>query len=135
QNGQQQEADRLLKDMGSGYLPYQLLNLDLKNTVKDSIVSLRKEVSERRNAALEEDMRNHDFLNSVKEAMDDKQAEVEGLGHRIRAAEEEFEKTREITTAQKMTLDTQIERMEKELSKLRAVLTESVQMMEQREIK
>ena len=33
-----------------------------------------------------------------------------------------------------MTLDAQIERMEKELSKLRAGLTESVQMMEQREI-
>jgi len=134
ENGQCQEADPLLKDTNSGYLPYHLFNLDLKNTVKDSIVSLRKEVSERRNAALEEDMRNHDFLDNVKEAMDDKQAEVEGLGHRIRAAEEEFEKTRDITTAQKMTLDAQIERMEKELSKLRAGLTESVQMMEQREI-
>lgn len=134
QNGQQQEVDRLLKDMSSGYLPYQLLNLDLKNTVKNSVVSLRKEVSERRNAALEEDMRNHDFLSNVKEAMDDKQAEVEGLGHRIRAAEEEFEKTKETTTAQKMTSDAQIERTEKELSKLRAGLTESVQMMEQREI-
>jgi kinetochore protein NDC80 len=33
-----------------------------------------------------------------------------------------------------MTLDAQIERMEKELSKLRSGLTESVQMMEQREI-
>jgi kinetochore protein NDC80 len=33
-----------------------------------------------------------------------------------------------------MTSDAQIERMEKELSKLRAGMTESVQMMEQREI-
>jgi len=131
---QQVESDRLLKDTSSGYLPHQLLSLDLKTAIKNSIVGLRKEVSERRNTALEEDMRNHDFLDSVKEAMDDKQAEVEGLGHRIRAAEEEFEKTREITAAQKMTLDAQIERMEKELSKLRAGLTESVQMMEQREI-
>jgi kinetochore protein NDC80 len=129
-----QEPDCLLKDQGSGYLPHHLLNLDLKGTVKNNIVSLRKEVSERRNAALEEDMRNHDFLDSVKEAMDDKQAEVEGLGHRIRAAEEEFEKTKEMTATQKMTLDSQIERMEKELGKLRTGLAESVQTMEQREI-
>lgn len=128
------ESDRLLKDPNSGYLPHHLLSLDLKTSIKNAIISLRKEVSERRNAALEEDMRNHDFLDSVKEAMDDKQAEVEGLGHRIRAAEEEFEKTREITAAQKMTLDAQVERMEKELAKLRAGLTESVQLMEQREI-
>lgn len=130
----QTEADRLLRNSSSGYLPHQLLNLDLKGTVKNNISALRKEVSERRTAALEEDMRNHDFLDNVREAMDDKQAEVEGLGHRIRAAEEEFDKTKEVTTAQKMSLDTQIERMEKELSKLRAGMTESVQMMEQREI-
>jgi len=135
QNGSQQsEPDRLLKDPSSGYLPHQLLSLDLKTAIKNSIVGLRKEVSERRTAALEEDMRNHDFLDSVKEAMDDKRAEVDGLGHRIRAAEEEFEKTREIAAAQRMTLDAQVERMEKELAKLRAGLTESVQMMEQKEI-
>ncbi|KAF2425297.1 hypothetical protein EJ08DRAFT_736760 [Tothia fuscella] len=133
-SGSQEPDLRLLKDATTGYLPYQLLNLDLKGTVKTNIAALRKAVSERRNKALEEDMRNHEMLDSVKEAMDEKRAEVDGLGHRIRAAEEEFDKTREITTAQKMTLDAQIERMEKELSKLRSGLTESVQMMEQREI-
>lgn len=40
----------------------------------------------------------------------------------------------QITTAQKLTSDAQIERMEKELAKMRAGLTESVQLMEQREM-
>jgi kinetochore protein NDC80 len=92
-----QEPDlRLLRDATTGYLPHQLLNLDLKGTVKNNIVSLRKAVSERRNKALEEDMKNHEMLDGVKEAMDEKRAEVEGLEHRIRAAEEEFERTREV---------------------------------------
>lgn len=147
------ESDRLLADAGNGYQPHHLLNLDLKGAVKNNILVLRKEISERRNAALEADMNNHDLLDKIKEAIDDKQAEVEGLGHKVRAAEEEFEKTREvnqdldwrlavrvtnfglqITTAQKMASDAQIERMEKELAKMRAGLTESVQLMEQREM-
>jgi kinetochore protein NDC80 len=125
---------RLLKDPTTGYAPHQLLSLDLKGTVRGAVASLRREISERRNRALEEDMKNHSLLDKVMEAMDDKQAEVEGLGHRIRAAEEEYEKTKETTQTQKMNLDAQIERMEKELAKLRQGLTDSVQLMEQREI-
>jgi kinetochore protein NDC80 len=132
---QSQEPElRLLKDSATGYQAHQLLNLDLKGTVKSNVMSLRKEVSERRNRALEEAMKDHSLLDKVMEAVDDKQAEVEGLSHRIRAAEEEYEKTKEMTTTQKMNLDAQIERMEKELAKLRQGLTESVQLMEQREI-
>lgn len=127
-------SDRLLADASSGYQPQHLLNLDLKGSIKNSILTLRKEISERRNAALEQDMNNHDLLDKIKEAMDDKKAEVEGLEHRVRAAEEEFEKTREITNREKMASDAQIEKMEKELSKMRASLSESVQLMEQREI-
>ena len=52
----------------------------------------------------------------------------------MRTAEEEFEKTKEVTSTQKIASDTQIERMEKELAKMRAGLTESVQLMEQREM-
>ncbi|KAF2500393.1 HEC/Ndc80p family protein-like protein [Lophium mytilinum] len=130
----QDSSDRLLADSGNGYQPHQLLNLDLRGTVKTNILSLRKEISERRNAALEMDMNNHDLLDKIKEAMDDKQSEVEGLGHKVRAAEEEFEKTREITNAQKMASDAQIEKMEKELAKMRAGLSDSVQVMEQREM-
>jgi kinetochore protein NDC80 len=130
----QDSSDRLLHDSGTGYSPHHLLNLDLRGTVKTNILTLRKEIAERRNAALEADMNNHDLLDKIKEAMDDKQAEVEALGHRVAQAEEELEKLREITNTQKSQSDAQIERMEKELGRMRSGLGESVQLMVQREM-
>ncbi|KAK3712946.1 kinetochore-associated Ndc80 complex subunit ndc80 [Vermiconidia calcicola] len=130
---QMMESDRLLADANNGYQPYHLLQSDLK-AAKKALQDLRKAISERRNAALEDDMAKMDMLDKTKEALDDKYAEMDALGHRMRAAQEEFEKTKEITNAQKMASDAQIERMEKELGRMRAGLTESVQLMEQREM-
>ncbi|KAF2444845.1 hypothetical protein P171DRAFT_284962 [Karstenula rhodostoma CBS 690.94] len=127
-------SDRLLADSGTGYSPHHLLNLDVRGTIKSNILGLRKEIAERRNAALEADMSNHDMLDKVKEAIDDKQAEVEALGHRVAQAEEELEKLREITSTQKTASDAQIEKMEKELGRMRSGLGESVQLMVQREM-
>lgn len=127
-------SDRLLADSGTGYSPHHLLNLDVKGAVRANILALRKEIAERRNAALEADMSNHDMLDKVKEAIDDKQAEVEALGHRVAQAEEELEKLREITSTQKTASDAQIEKMEKELGRMRSGLGESVQLMVQREM-
>jgi kinetochore protein NDC80 len=132
---QNQEPElRLLKDSSTGYLPHQLLSLDLKGAVRTNILSLRRDISDRRNHELEEDLKNRSLLDKVNEAMDDKQAEVEALQHRIRAAEEEHEKTKETLQTQKMGVDAQIERMEKELAKMRSSVAESVQIMEQKEI-
>ncbi|TIA29360.1 HEC/Ndc80p family protein-like protein [Aureobasidium pullulans] len=131
---QPQDADRLLAETGTGYQPHHLLNLDVRGSLKSNMINLRKEISERRNNALEADMNNHDLLDKIKEAIEDKRAEAETLEHRIRAAEDEFEKTKEITNSQKMASDAQIEKMEKELARMRAGLTESVQLMEQREM-
>ena len=130
---QKLEGDRLLADPTSGYQPYHLLEADLK-VAKKELQDLRKEISERRNGSLEDHMSKMDMLDKTKEALDDKYAEMDALGHRMRAAQEEFEKTKEITNAQNMASDTQIEKMEKELAKMRAGLTESVQLMEQREM-
>ena len=132
-NQQMLEADRLLADTNNGYQPHHLLQHDLK-AAKKALQDLRKEISERRNAALEDDMAKMDMLDKTKEALDDKYAEMDALGHRMRAAQEEFDKTKEITNAQNMASDAQIEKMEKELAKMRAGLTESVQLMEQREM-
>ena len=130
---QMRESDPLLSDTQNGYQPYHLLQKDLKEA-KRELQDLRKEISERRNAALEEDMAKMDMLDKTKEALDDKANELDTLGHRMRAAQEEFEKTKEITSAQNMASDAQIEKMEKELAKMRAGLSESVQLMEQREM-
>ncbi|KAL2161989.1 hypothetical protein VTH06DRAFT_7774 [Thermothelomyces fergusii] len=127
-------GDRLLADPVTGYQPAHVLNLDLRGQVKSSFLALRKEVSERRKAAIDAMMEDHDLLDRAKEAIEDKRNEVEALEHRVRAAEEEYERTKEVTTAQKLASDAQIEKMEKELAKMRAQLTESVQLMEQREM-
>ncbi|KAG6110010.1 hypothetical protein E4U31_006271 [Claviceps sp. LM219 group G6] len=127
-------AERLLVDATTGYQPGHILNLDLRGQVRSNFLMLRKEISERRNAAMEVMMKDHDLLDGIKEAIEDKRNEVEALEHRVRAAEEEYEKTKEVTTAQKMASDAQIEKMEKKLSRMRATLTESVQLLEQRDI-
>ncbi len=128
------ENERLLVDAVTGYAPAHVLNLDLRGQVKNTFLSLRKEISERRKVAMDNMMEDHDLLDRAKEAIEDKRGEVEALEHRVRAAEEEYEKTKEVTTTQKMASDAQIEKMEKELAKMRAQLTESVQLMEQREM-
>jgi len=83
---------------------------------------------------MEEMMKDHDLLDGIKEAIENKRGEVDALNHRVRAAEEEYEKTKEATQAQKMSSDAQIEKMERELSRMRAGLAETVQILEQREI-
>lgn len=90
-------SDRLLADQATGYSPAHLLNLDLRGTVKGQFISLRKEINERRTIAMDADMKNHELLDSIKEAIDDKRSEVETLQHKVRGAEEEFEKTKEVS--------------------------------------
>ncbi|KAI6379410.1 2-dehydropantoate 2-reductase (Ketopantoate reductase) (KPA reductase) (KPR) [Pyricularia grisea] len=132
--GGSMENERLLVDPVTGYQPAHVLSLDLRGQVRSMLTSLRKEISERRGQAMDTMMKDHDLLDSIKEAMEDKRNEVEALEHRVRAAEEEFEKTKEVTTAQRMASDAQVEKMEKELAKMRASLSESVQLLEQREM-
>ncbi|KAH0526122.1 hypothetical protein TsFJ059_009490 [Trichoderma semiorbis] len=127
-------TDRLLVDATTGYQPGHVLNLDLRGQVRSSFIALRKEIAERRSVVMDDMMKDHELLDGIKEAIEDKRNEVEALNHRVRAAEEEYEKTKEVATAQKMGSDAQIEKMEKELSRMRAGLTESVQLLEQREI-
>ncbi|KAJ5493260.1 kinetochore protein ndc80 [Penicillium diatomitis] len=128
------EGDRLLAEPYTGYHPAHLLNLDLRGSIRNSLQSLRKDINERRKKAIDDDLDRRNLLDNIKEAMDEKRSEVEALEHRRRAAEEEFERTKEITTTQKTASDAQIEKMEKELAKMRATLSDSVQLMEQREM-
>ena len=90
------DSDRLLADPLTGYQPAHILNLDLRGQVKSNFLGLRKEISERRTSAMDEMMKHHDLLDNIKEAIEDKRSEVEALEHRVRAAEEEYEKTKEV---------------------------------------
>ncbi|KAG8525939.1 uncharacterized protein KY384_000701 [Bacidia gigantensis] len=127
-------GDRLLADPATGHHPASLLKLDLRGEIKAQLVALRKEIHERRTNALDADMKIHELLENTKDAIEEKRSEVEGLEHKVHAAEEEYEKTKDVTATQKVASDTQIEKMEKELAKMRANLDESVQLMEQREM-
>lgn len=95
-SGGNADSDRLLADPVTGYQPAHILNLDLRGQVKSSFLGLRKEISERRTSAMDEMMKHHDLLDNIKEAIEDKRSEVEALEHRVRAAEEEYEKTKEV---------------------------------------
>lgn len=128
------ENERLLADPHTGYQPAHVLNLDLRGQVKNAFLALRKEISERRSQSMDTMMKDHELLDNIREAMEDKSNEVDALEHRVRAAEEEHEKTKEVTNAQRMASDAQIEKMEKELAKMRSSLSDSVQLMEQREM-
>ncbi|KAK3071883.1 kinetochore-associated Ndc80 complex subunit ndc80 [Teratosphaeriaceae sp. CCFEE 6253] len=126
-------SDRLLATPTAGYQPPALLPHDLR-TLKHHLQDLRRTLSERRNASLEADLARLDCLDKTREALDDKDAELEGLGHRLRAAQEECEKTREILNAQYMAGEAQMERMEKELGRMRGGVRETVAEVEGREM-
>jgi kinetochore protein NDC80 len=89
-------GDRLLANGDSGYHPSSILNLDLRGKVKSYINSLRKEINSKRHAAKEQDEDNRRLLFELSGAIDDKKLEIEALDHRVRSAEEEFEKTKEV---------------------------------------
>ena len=125
---------RLLADSSTGYHPAHVLNLDLRSNVKSRLLRFRKEISERRTLASEKNNEDHELLDSIKDAIDDKRIEVEALEHRVRTAAEEHDKMRDEVTTQKVASDAQIERMEKELAKMRGNLQGDVQLVEQKEM-
>ncbi|KAI7351676.1 HEC/Ndc80p family protein-like protein [Hortaea werneckii] len=133
-NDPSSSSDRLLSTPSTGYQPTHLLPPNHIPTTKRALQSLRTTISERRTQALDDDMTKSDILQKTTEALEDKYSELETLGHRKRAAEEEWEKMREILSAQGMASEAQIERMEKELGRMRREVGESVQILEQREM-
>ncbi|KAI6901759.1 HEC/Ndc80p family protein-like protein [Hortaea werneckii] len=133
-NDPSSSSDRLLSTPTSGYQPTHLLPPNHIPTTKRALQSLRTTISERRTQALDDDMTKSDILQKTTEALEDKYSELQTLGHRKRAAEEEWEKMREILSAQGMASEAQIERMEKELGRMRREVGESVQILEQREM-
>ncbi|KAK4570359.1 kinetochore-associated Ndc80 complex subunit ndc80 [Recurvomyces mirabilis] len=127
-------ADRLLSDPATGYQPQHLLpTTDLRH-LKKHLQDLRKTISDRRSQSMEDDLAKVEMLDKTKEALDDKYAELESLDHRMRAAQEECEREREVCRVQDMNCEAQVERLEKELGRLRQRETETVQGVEQREM-
>jgi kinetochore protein NDC80 len=127
-------SDRLLADPTTGYSPQRLLPTPDLKECKRQLQTLRKTLSDRRNTALEEDMAKIDMLDKTREALEDKAAELETLKHRVGGAQEAFEKMREIGATQAMASEAQIEKMEKELGRMRLGIGESVDVVSGREM-
>ena len=126
--------DRLLASAETGYSPANLLTLDVRGSIRQSLLTLRKEINERRKIAQESDLNNREFLDSIHEALAEKHAEVETLNHRVHTASLEYEKLKETTQTTQTQSYSQIERMEKELARMRTGLDEGVLGTEQREL-
>ena len=89
-------GDRLLADGEVGYKPADIIRLDLRERVRNEILALKKQTSKQRTEAKDKDEENKRLLFELKGAIDDKRHEVEALEHKVRSAEEEFEKTKEV---------------------------------------
>jgi kinetochore protein NDC80 len=87
--------DQTLLNIQNGTHPSKIINLDLKR-IKNQLNALRVEISKRRNASRDADEENRRLLDDLSEAIEDKKSEVATLEHRVRVAEEEYEKTKEV---------------------------------------
>ena len=128
------DADRLLSDTNVGYSPMHLLNLDLRGAVRQAFISLRKEINERRKAAQESDLNARDFLDSIGEALAEKHSEVDTLNHRVRLAQDSYNALKESSATANIQSMSAIEKLEKELARMKEGLEKGVLELEQREM-
>jgi kinetochore protein NDC80 len=128
------DTDRLLADTYAGHLPAQIVNLDLRGTIRQAFISLRKEINERRKAAQETDLNARDILDSVGEALSEKHTEVDTLSHRVHLAQQAHTELRESTATAHTQTTAQIEKLEKELARMREGVERGVMELEQREM-
>ena len=128
------ETDRLFADTNVGHLPAQVLNLDLRGTIRQAFISLRKEINERRKKAQETDLNARDILDSVGEALSEKHTEVDTLSHRVHLAQQAHAELRESTATAHTQTTAQIEKLEKELARMREGVERGVLELEQREM-
>jgi kinetochore protein NDC80 len=128
------DVDRLLADTNVGHSPVHLLNLDLRGAVRTTFITLRKEINERRKAATESDLNYRDFLESISEALCEKNNEIDTLNYRVQQASEAYSALKENTQTAHTQSTSAIEKLEKELARMREGLEKGVLELEQREM-
>lgn len=128
------ESDRLLADSNVGYSPIHLLNLDLRGAVRNAFVSLRKEINERRKAAADADLNARDFLDNISEALHEKNTEIDNLNYRVNEASRLYASLKESNNTAHTQQTSAIEKLEKELARMREQLERGVVELEQREM-
>ena len=128
------ETDRLLASSATGHAPAHLLNLDLRGVVRSTFISLRKEIYDRRKAAIDADMSNKDLLDNVVEALNEKNTEIENLNYRVNEASTLYNSLKETGTTSHTQQTSAVEKLEKELTRMRSDLERGAVELEQREL-
>ena len=128
------DTDRLLADTNIGHTPVRLLNLDLRGAVRQAFLSLRKDISQRRKVAAEKDLNDREVIDNVNEALHEKSNEIETLNHRVSEATRVYNSLKESSSTAHTQSTSAIEKLEKELSRLRENLNAGVMELEQREM-
>ena len=127
-------TDRLLASENVGHSPLHLLNLDIRGAVRQAFLSLRKEISQRRKEALEKDLNDREIIDNVNEALHEKSNEIETLSHRVSEANRAYNSLKESSSTAHMQSVSAIEKLEKELGRLREGLSAGVLELERREM-
>ena len=128
------EGDRLLASSTTGHAPARLLNLDLRGAVRSTFIALRKEIYDRRKAAIDADMSNKDLLDNVVEALNEKNTEIENLNYRVNEASTTYNSLKETGNTSHTQQTVTIEKLEKELGRMRSDLDRGAVELEQREM-
>ena len=128
------DSDRLRADSNVGYSPSHLLNLDLRGAVRNTFIALRKEINERRKALSESDLNARDFLDNISEALHEKNTEIDNLNYRVNEAGRQYNALKENGMTSHTQQTSAIEKLEKELSRMREGLERGVVELEQREM-
>jgi kinetochore protein NDC80 len=110
------------------------LNLDLRGAVRNAFVSLRKEINERRKAAADADLNARDFLDNISEALHEKNTEIDNLNYRVNEASRLYASLKESNNTAHTQQTSAIEKLEKELARMREQLERGVVELEQREM-
>ncbi|RMD40299.1 hypothetical protein DV735_g4833, partial [Chaetothyriales sp. CBS 134920] len=128
------ESDRLLASASTGHSPAHLLNLDLRGQVRSAFITLRREINERRKVAADKDLENRNILDDVSEAMQAKNNEIDSLNWRVQEASRTYASLKETGQISHLQQTSAIEKLEKELARMREGLERGAVDLEQREM-
>ena len=128
------ESDRLLASSTTGHAPAHLLNLDLRGKVRSTFISLRKEINERRKEAADSDLEARTLVDNVSEALHEKNTEIDNLNYKVNEASRAHSALKETGQTTHIQQTSAIEKLEKELSRMREGLERGAVDLEHREM-
>ncbi|KAF3919297.1 hypothetical protein ABW21_db0200639 [Orbilia brochopaga] len=131
-DGSSGDDERLLYDVGVGYGPRQVLNLDLRHEVKPTLNKFRVDIAGRIHTAQDVSIKNQDKLDNIQETLKDKAEELETLEARLSAVNDEYSEIKETSAAETSASNAEIEKLERELQSMRINAQSGLLALEQR---